>query len=321
MNLLIVRNNSNSQAIDASLLLATYLGTQGIDYAVFDSSDLQGLAPNPLVSDQLARGVDMAVVLGGDGTILRTARAVGVSGVPILGINFGRLGFLANESEDGVVAIVAAALAGETVSERRSNLRVDIVCEGESDPWASPDADVDMASSHEETVSTWFDDDECEGEESSQEGAGGHTFFALNEAAVTRGANGRIVDFSLSISDVHIAEMRGDGLVVATATGSTAYALSAGGPLVAPGFDGLIAVPIAPHSLRARAMLTSANDVVEMDLSQNAAGREATLFIDGEMAEFSSPIKRMYVRRGAEPTTLLRYKGENFYEYASSVFF
>ena len=320
MNLLIVRNNSNSQAIDASLLLATYLGTQGIDYAVFDSSDLQGLAPNPLVSDQLARGVDMAVVLGGDGTILRTARAVGVSGVPILGINFGRLGFLANESEDGVVAIVAAALAGETVSERRSNLRVDIVCEGESDPWASPDADVDMASSHEEKVSTWFDDDECEGEESSQEGAGGHTFFALNEAAVTRGANGRIVDFSLSISD-HIAEMRGDGLVVATATGSTAYALSAGGPLVAPGFDGLIAVPIAPHSLRARAMLTSANDVVEMDLSQNAAGREATLFIDGEMAEFSSPIKRMYVRRGAEPTTLLRYKGENFYEYASSVFF
>lgn len=321
MNLLIVRNNSNSQAIDASLLLATYLGTQGIDYAVFDSSDLQGLAPNPLVSDQLARGVDMAVVLGGDGTILRTARAVGVSGVPILGINFGRLGFLANESEDGVVAIVAAALAGETVGERRSNLRVDIVCEGESDPWASPDADVDMASSHEEKVSTWFDDDECEGEESSQEGAGGHTFFALNEAAVTRGANGRIVDFSLSISDVHIAEMRGDGLVVATATGSTAYALSAGGPLVAPGFDGLIAVPIAPHSLRARAMLTSANDVVEMDLSQNAAGREATLFIDGEMAEFSSPIKRMYVRRGAEPTTLLRYKGENFYEYASSVFF
>ena len=321
MNLLIVRNNSNSQAIDASLLLATYLGTQGIDYAVFDSSDLQGLAPNPLVSDQLARGVDMAVVLGGDGTILRTARAVGVSGVPILGINFGRLGFLAHESDDGVVAIVAAALAGETVSERRSNLRVDIVCEGESDPWASPDADVDMASSHEEKVSTWFDDDECEGEESSQEGAGGHTFFALNEAAVTRGANGRIVDFSLSISDVHIAEMRGDGLVVATATGSTAYALSAGGPLVAPGFDGLIAVPIAPHSLRARAMLTSANDVVEMDLSQNAAGREATLFIDGEMAEFSSPIKRMYVRRGAEPTTLLRYKGENFYEYASSVFF
>ena len=81
MNLLIVRNNSNSQAIDASLLLATYLGTQGIGYAIFDSSDLEGLDPNPLVSQQLARGVELAVVLGGDGTILRTADAFECDGV------------------------------------------------------------------------------------------------------------------------------------------------------------------------------------------------------------------------------------------------
>lgn len=238
MNLLIVRNNSNSQAIDASLLLATYLGTQGIGYAIFDSSDLEGLDPNPLVSQQLARGVDLAVVLGGDGTILRTARAIGTTGVPILGINFGRLGFLANESDDGVVAIVAAALAGETVSERRSNLRVDIVCEGEVDPWASSDADGPFGISPHERVSAWFDEEEDAGVGLSAEDAPGHTFFALNEAAVTRGANGRIIDFSLSISDVPIADMRGDGLVVATATGSTAYALSVGGPLVAPGFNG-----------------------------------------------------------------------------------
>ena len=318
MNLLIVRNNSNSQAIDASLLLAAYLGTQGIGYALFDSSDLEGLIPNPAVEAALARGVDIAVVLGGDGTILRTARAIGASGVPILGINFGRLGFLANESDDGVVAIVAAALAGETTSERRSNLRIDVVCEGERDPWESCDGEsVPVASV--ERVESWFDEP-C-GAMPAEDGARTHTFFALNEAAVTRGANGRIVDFSLSISDTHIADMRGDGLVVATATGSTAYALSAGGPLVAPGFDGLVVVPIAPHTLHARAMLTSENDVVEMDLSQNAAGREATLFVDGDIAELPSPLKCMYVRRGAEPTTLLRSKGENVYEYASKVFF
>ena len=319
MNLLIVRNNSNSQAIDASLLLATYLGTQGIGYALFDSSDLEGLIPNPAVEAALARGVDIAVVLGGDGTILRTARAIGASGVPILGINFGRLGFLANESDGGVVAIVAAALAGETTSERRSNLRIDVVCEGERDPWESGDGESAPVASGER-VESWFNDEPC-GAMPAEDGACAHTFFALNEAAVTRGANGRIVDFSLSISDTHIADMRGDGLVVATATGSTAYALSAGGPLVAPGFDGLVVVPIAPHTLHARAMLTSENDVVEMDLSQNAAGREATLFVDGDIAELPSPLKRMYVRRGAEPTTLLRYKGENFYEYASKVFF
>ena len=176
MNLLIVRNNSNSQAIDASLLLATYLGTQGIGYAIFDSSDLEGLNPNPLVSQQLARGVDLAVVLGGDGTILRTARAIGTSGVPILGINFGRLGFLANESDDGVVAIVAAALAGETVSERRSNLRVDIVCEGEVDPWASSDADGSFGISPHEKVSAWFDEEEDASAGLFAENAPGHTF-------------------------------------------------------------------------------------------------------------------------------------------------
>ena len=155
-----------------------------------------------------------------------------------MGINFGRLGFLANESDDGVVAIVAAALAGETVSERRSNLRVDIVCEGEADPWASSDADGLFAELPDEKVSTWFDEDEDASAGFLAENALGHTFFALNEAAVTRGANGRIIDFSLSISDVPIADMRGDGLVVATATGSTAYALSAADRLWHPASTG-----------------------------------------------------------------------------------
>ncbi len=100
------------------------------------------------------------------------------------------------------------------VAEQRTNLRIDVVCEGEADPW---------------------DDDEDDASASDLDNPA-RTFFALNELAVTRGANGRIIDFWLDISGAHIADMRGDGLVVATATGSTAYALSAGGPLVAPGF-------------------------------------------------------------------------------------
>ena len=90
---------------------------------------------------------------------------------------------------------------------------------------------------------------------------------------------------------------------------------------MAPGFGGLVTVPIAPHTLHARSLLTAENDVVEMDLSSNAADREATLFVDGDMAALPAPIERMYVRRGSVPTTLLRYKSENFYEYASKVFF
>lgn len=298
MHILIVRNNSNSQAVDASLLLATYLATQGLEYTLVDSSDLSCRCDHEGVNAALAAGVAMTVVLGGDGTILRTARQIGTSGVPILGINFGRLGFLANSSDDGVIAIVSSALAGDVVAEQRTNLRIDVVCAGEVDPW-DDDSDAAMAD---------VDDP-------------ARSFFALNELAVTRGANGRIIDFGLSISGDHIADMRGDGLVVATATGSTAYALSAGGPLVAPGFNGLVAVPLAPHTLHSRAIVTAANDVVEMDLSLNRDPREATLFADGELLTFDAPVKRVYVARSTAPTTLLRYQREGFYEHAAKVFF
>ena len=174
MHILIVRNNSNSQAVDASLLLATYLATQGLDYTLVDSSDLSCRCDHEELNGALASGVEMAVVLGGDGTILRTARQIGTSGVPVLGINFGRLGFLANTGDEGVIAVVASALAGDVVAEQRTNLRIDVVCEGEPDPWG----DDDEAAAHD------VDDP-------------ARTFFALNELAVTRGANGRIIDFSL----------------------------------------------------------------------------------------------------------------------------
>ncbi len=299
MHILIVRNNSNAKAVDASLLLAAYLGTQSIEFWMVDSSDLSYLGDVDDVGVLDPAVCDLAVVLGGDGTILRTARLVGTAGVPILGINFGRLGFLANASDEGVVAIVAAALAEDAVRERRTNLRIDVLCEGDD-----------------------LDDAPCVGDEPvTAENGERRSFFALNELAVTRGAMGRIIDFSLSISDSHIADMRGDGLVVATATGSTAYALSAGGPLVSPGFEGLVAVPLAPHTLHSRAIVTAKSDVVEVDLTNNQASREATLFVDGEMLAFERPVARVFVRAGAAPTVLLRYKCENFYDHASKVFF
>ena len=305
MFVLVVRNNSNPQAQEASLVLGSYLGMQGIDHALVLSSDLTGPAEVGEVRRVIEQGVDLVVVLGGDGTILRTARQVGTLGVPILGINFGRLGFLANASDDGVVAIVAAALAGEVVAERRANLRIDVVCEGERDPWG---------------------DDEDAGEDARKGAApeAPRTFFALNELAVTRGANGRLIDFSLGVSGASVADMRGDGVVVATATGSTGYALSAGGPLISPGYDGLVVVPIAPHTLHSRSIVTGENDVVEVTLAASPEGsypRDASLFVDGELLEFPTPVRHVYVRRGEHPTVLLRYQREGFYEHISKTFF
>ena len=143
MHILIVRNNSNSQAQDASLLLVTYLATQGIDYTVVDSSKLASPLAAPELSELFEHGVDMAVALGGDGTILRTARQVGFHGTPILGINYGRLGFLANPNESGVMEPLVAALSGDAAHEVRTNLDIRVVCEGEADPYADDGAGVE----------------------------------------------------------------------------------------------------------------------------------------------------------------------------------
>ena len=310
MKVLVVRNDYNKQAIDASLLLATYLATQQIDYELADSSDLAqlvgrgascGLPASGLPAsdyDRLVVDTDLVVALGGDGTILRAAHLVGLRGIPVLGLNFGRLGFLANSSEGGVVAAVAAALAGDVVEERRANLRIDVVCDGEPDPFEDANGSDGLGGSRSRSP-----------------------LFAFNEVAVTRGAFGRMIDFELGVSGARIAEMRGDGVVVATATGSTAYALSAGGPLVSPGFGGLVVVPIAPHTLHSRAIVTAESDVAEVTLSPSVAYRESVVFVDGELVRFERPVRRVYVRRGGTPTVLLRYQREGFYEQVSRAFF
>lgn len=325
MFILIVRNNSNPQATDASLLLGAYLGSQGAGYLLVDSAQLGNDVLRASVRAQLPDAVDLAVVLGGDGTILQTAHLLEGADVPVLGINFGRLGFLANGSDAGVVPLVAAALAGEAAVERRAALRVDVVCDGEPDPVEAgelPDVSPSCDDACRAEAARASLDDPHGGFGVNRLGlCGVRAFYALNELAVTRGAMGRIIEFSLGISGSSVAQMRGDGVVVASATGSTAYALSAGGPLVAPGFQGLVAVPLAPHTLHTRAIVTGESDVVEVALDDRDAFREATLFADGELLLFERPVRRVYVRRSDHPVTLLRCGGGTFYDRASSVFF
>lgn len=310
MHILIVRNNYNSQAVEASLLLTTYLNAQGVDTTLTSASDLDGAYPDKDIAAVVQGGLDMAVALGGDGTLLRTALQIAYTGIPILGINYGTLGFLTNPCEAGVLEPMAAALAGECIVDKRTNLEIIAVCEGQSDPFLDEVASAGGPGADATPMPA-----------SNEGGLPCHRFFALNEVAVTRGSNGRIIEFDLGVSGSTLADMRADGLVVASATGSTAYALSAGGPLVAPGFTGLVAVPIAPHTLHSRAVVTSPSDVVEMDLGRNSDGRIATLFIDGEPVDLETPLKKLYVRRGHTPTTLLHYKDEGFYPRVAKVFF
>lgn len=302
MHILIVRNNSSSKALDASLLLMSYLNSVGASTYMVDSSDLGNSRRRETIAQQLPDTIDLACVLGGDGTVLHTVHLLEGRLCPILPINFGRLGFLANDDENGIIPLAASALAGELGEDRRALLQVEIACQ--------------------ENRETQYSESQINEYGINSEGLEGrYRFVALNEVALTRGAMGRIVELSLAINGVSVFKERGDGIVLSTATGSTAYALSSGGPLVSPNYSGLLAVPIAPHTLRARAIVTDPNDVLEVTVKQADEFRDITLFIDGELVLLPAPLQTVIASRAQDTVTLLRPRQNTFYQAIAQEFF
>lgn len=322
MFILVVRNNTNPKAIEASLLLSAYLDSLGSESAFVDSSALYGGATIEQCGLE-DKEIDLAVVLGGDGTILHTARLLQGMDCQILGINFGNLGFLANDGESGVLELVSAALAGELKESVRANLDIEVFCElGEREKRDSSTESIregqDLNPSANLQKSDFPENEivEHDGEQMLRRRA-----FALNEVVITRGSLGRTIEYSLEISGVHIGDVSGDGVIVATSTGSTAYALAAGGPIVHPSYDGMIIQPLAPHTLTARAILTNSQDIVSIDLSKTREDREATLFVDGDILNFPTKPIEAIIKRGSVPTRLLYRDGEHFYKYCEKTFF
>ena len=216
MRVLLVPHTGNPAAVAAATELSAWLTARGLqpilsqtDAGEIGLADL-GVAPSDF--DDLV----LAVALGGDGTILKAVHVLGGAEVPVLGVKFGRLGFLSGASPERMREAITTALAGEARVERRATLRAEVVMDGR--PVGS--------------------------------------YLALNEVVVSRGPSGRVVALDLAIDGHRIMSARADGVVIATATGSTAYALSAGGPVVAPGFGGMIVVPVAAHTLRSRWVAT-----------------------------------------------------------------
>lgn len=332
MRVLTVVNNANPSAYDASMLLAAYFSTQGIENDVVLSVDLptpEHLAVGAVNNDRALedagiRPFDLAVALGGDGTILRTARVAMLFDAPVLGINFGNLGFLANPSEEGVIPLVAAALAGDVTEDRRACLLVEVECEGDGVPGGARGAfgdewdDVSGGGAGARGVAG--DSAGC-GVAGNGEGDGGRVFTALNEVTISRGSFPRNLEAHLSISGEDLCTLRGDGLIVATTTGSTAYALSAGGPLISPGVEGMVVVPLASHTLQSRAIVTERHDVVEaaFDFAEGYTFTEVQL--DGTALSFPTPIERVVVRCAEKPVRLLFYKKESFYSRIARTFF
>lgn len=280
MKVFLVPNYRKNEAVESGLSLELWLGRQGYEVA-WAADQRSGITATPDIE-----GSDLVISLGGDGTLLRAARIVGYQEIPILGLSYGHVGFLtaASPDERDVLGVVADALAGEMHVSRRATLSVEVYAH------------------------------DSMGEEPALE------TFALNDVALTRGPLSDMVEFDMTVSGHHIDRLRGDGVVVSTATGSTGYALSAGGPIVSPDYTGMVCVPIAPHTIQARAFLTSPSDVVEISMSQDRPSVPA-IAVDGQFMVKDTLVDRIVARRGPGDVLLLDYGPESFYNSVSRVFY
>ena len=280
MKVFLVPNFYKPEAVQSGLTLELWLSRQGYDVA---------WAPDQrskLQGDPDIDGSDLVISLGGDGTLLSAVRLAGSREIPVLGISYGHLGFLtaASPEDRDVLAVVSDALSGEMHVSRRSMLLA--------------------------RVFSTRDD----GSEAVLESVG------LNDMALTRGPLSDMVEFHITVSGHHIDRLRGDGVVVSTATGSTGYALSAGGPIVSPDYKGLLCVPIAPHTIQARAFMTSPSDVVEVKMSTSRPSVPA-IAVDGQFLNPEGEVDRVEVSRAPYDAMLLDYGPESFYSSVSRVFY
>jgi NAD+ kinase len=266
-SVLVVTHTGRPGAVRSAQLVISRLSEAGISARVLDSEaeDLRcaGVDVMP-VSGAAADGAEMVIVLGGDGTLLRAADLARTSGTPLLGVNLGHVGFLAEaEREDLAATVDKVASRRYDVEER---MTIDVVVR--------------------------------------QNGGVSHTGWALNEASVEKASRQRMLEVVAEIDGRPLSRWGCDGVVCATPTGSTAYAFSAGGPVVWPEVEALLVVPISAHALFARPMVVSPRSVVALELLPATSG--GVLWCDGRRQVEVPPGARVEVRRGERPVRLAR---------------
>jgi NAD+ kinase len=225
--------------------------------------------------EQLSAESDMVLVLGGDGTLLSMADRIGEagSGIAILGVNFGSLGFLTEVTLSELYPSLESAVSGAAHVEERLMLRTHITREGK------PFAD----------------------------------HIALNDVVVTKTARSRMIDLSVSVGEEFVTRVKADGLIIATPTGSTAYNMAAGGPIVQPSVDALVLTPIAPHTLTNRPIVIPGRFVVHVQPNMDARD-EVFLTIDGQAGFQLQAGDAVTVRAADEPLRLVKPSTRSYFE-------
>ncbi|MBE0476000.1 MAG: NAD(+)/NADH kinase [Coriobacteriia bacterium] len=273
MRVLLVPNTGNPRSVQAVRELAVWLVSGGWE-SVLVSEDAEAVGLPEHGVPRTGIGVPaLAVALGGDGTILKAVHLSESADTPVLGVNLGRLGFMSGADAASMREAITDALAGDVRVERRATLQ----------------AEVSMA------------------------GRTMGRFRALNEVFVGRGPTGRVVDVAVSVNGSPLVRFLADGVVVATPTGSTAYALSAGGPVLAPDVGGTVVVPVAAHTLRSRPLVIGPSDRVEIAFP-NPLRANACVSVDGEAMPCRQALERVAVWRGERDVALVKHDGRGFYD-------
>jgi NAD+ kinase len=262
-----------AQAQSVVLRLVEWLGQRGMTVVL--EKETAGLVPSASVAaarkSDLPGQVDLLIVLGGDGTLLSMARAVGDLGVPILGVNLGGLGFLTATTLDEMLPGLETLLNGGMEIEERMMLSASLRRGG---------------------------------------GQSAGEYIALNDVVITKSAMSRIIDLSVSVGGRHAISYRADGLIISTPTGSTAYNLSAGGPILFPTMDAVVLTPIAPHTLSNRPIVVPGAQRIEVALRTE---QEVMLTMDGQVGVPLREGDVVEVQKADARIRLVRFPQKNFF--------
>jgi len=279
-SVLLVAHTSRRQIVRlaeraADQLVAADVGVRMLadEAAAFASANVQVVD-----AAEAAQGCELVLALGGDGTFLRAAELARPAGVPMLGVNLGHVGFLAETDPQGLDDAVEAIVNGRYAVEERVTVDAEIVIDGVV------------------TGTTW----------------------ALNEASIERTSRERLIEIAVAVDERPMLRFGCDGLICATPTGSTAYAFSAGGPIVWPNVNALLIVPNAAHALFARPIVVAPTSVVDVDLV--SPGHEAVLSCDGRRSLPVPACARVRMRRGALSVKVVRLGDVSFTERLVSKF-
>lgn len=297
---LIITNREKDKELNVTNKIAAYIKKAGRQVIL---SQVSSFREDPLT----AQKVDCAIVLGGDGTIIHTANDLMSRNIPILGVNLGTLGFLAEIEEQNVLAALDQLFREDYKLEERLMLQGEILYHKNNESSGADSSAIEMR------ATPIHDPYALPGEDST-------LGYALNDIVISRKGFSRIISLGIYVNDELVDNFQGDGVIISTPTGSTAYNLSAGGPIVSPQADVMVITPICPHSLSPRSIVVSAVDTIRIVVgkSKKTQEAEASASFDGQKVYDLGTDDVILIKKARYCTKLIKLNQSGIYEILRS---